>query len=99
KTGGNMDTEKNREASPRVHVERKLKAQKLNALAKTGATTATLTDGKVEPSEYTGYLALTYKKETFAKPRNFLGITKDLEVPEMEKLILMNITITEDDLR
>src|SRR5205823_8477032 len=72
---------------------------KHNALAKKGATTATLTDVKVEPSEYTGYLALAYKKETFAKPRNFLGITKDLEVPEMEKLILMNITITEDDLR
>src|SRR5438094_2102143 len=96
---GHVDTEKDREALRREQFERKLKAQKLNALAKKGATTATLTDVKVEPSEYAGYLALTYKKETFAKPRNFLGITKDLEVPEMEKLILMNITITEDDLR
>jgi uncharacterized protein involved in outer membrane biogenesis len=96
---GHVDTEKDREALQRGQFERKLKAQKLNALAKKGPTTATLTDIKVEPSEYAGYLALAYKKETFAKPRNFLGIAKDLEVPEMEKLILMNITITEDDLR
>ena len=94
-----MDTEKDREALRREQFERKLKAQKLNALAKKGPTTSILTDIKVEPSEYAGYLTLAYKKETFAKPRNFLGIAKDLEVPEMEKLILMNITITEDDLR
>ena len=96
---GHVDTEKDREALRREQFERKLKAQKLNALAKKGPTTATVTDIKVEPTEYAGYLALAYKKETFAKPRNFLGIAKDLEVPEMEKLILMHITVTEDDLR
>ncbi|MEP6600347.1 MAG: DUF748 domain-containing protein [Nitrospirota bacterium] len=96
---GHVDTEKDREALRQEQFARKVKAQKLNALAKKGPTTATLTDIKVEPTEYTGYLALAYKKETFAKPRNFLGIAKDLEVPEMEKLILMNITVTEDDLR
>src|SRR5439155_10834792 len=74
-------------------------AQKLNALAKKGPTTTTVTDIKVEPTEYAAYLALAYKKETFPKPRNFLGIAKDLEVPEMEKLIMMHIAITEDDLQ
>ncbi|MBW1965691.1 MAG: hypothetical protein JRI40_10880, partial [Deltaproteobacteria bacterium] len=33
------------------------------------------------------------------KPKNILGITKNIPVPEMEALILKNIQVTEDDLR
>jgi outer membrane protein OmpA-like peptidoglycan-associated protein len=95
---GRVDTEKDREALRQEQFDRKLKAQKLNALTKKGATTATLNDVKVEPNEYTRYLTLAYKKETFQKPRNVLGMAKDLEVPEMEKLILVHIIISEDDL-
>ena len=34
-----------------------------------------------------------------AKPRNVLGIAKELPVPEMEGLMLKNTQIAEDDLR
>ncbi|MDA8121750.1 MAG: hypothetical protein M0Z38_04190, partial [Deltaproteobacteria bacterium] len=53
----------------------------------------------VAPAEYPKYLALAYGKEKFPKPRNFLGIAKELPVPEMEKLMLAHIQVTEDDLR
>jgi hypothetical protein len=42
---------------------------------------------------------MAYRKEKFPKPRNILGIAKDLPDPEMEKLILAHIRITDDDLR
>jgi hypothetical protein len=96
---GHVDSEKDQEALRQSQFDRKLKAQKLDAMRKKGAATATLDELKVEPNEYATYLALAYKKESFPKPRNVLGMTKTLEVPEMEKLILTHIIITEDDLR
>jgi hypothetical protein len=96
---GHVDTEKDQHALRQEQFERKLKVQKLNAMTKKGTTTPTLDDLKVEPIEYATYLALAYKKESFPKPRNVLGMTKTLEVPEMEKLILTHIIIAEDDLR
>ncbi len=37
--------------------------------------------------------------EKFPKPRNFIGMAKDLPVPEMEKLMLTHTQVTDDDLR
>jgi hypothetical protein len=98
---GHVDTEKDREALRQQQFDRKLKAQKFTHLTKKGEATAKLNDVndvRVEANEYTRYLTLAYKKETFPKPRNVLGMNKDLEVPEMEKLILAHIIISEDDL-
>jgi hypothetical protein len=54
---------------------------------------------KIESSEYSRYLKLAYKEEKFPKPKNFIGLAKDLPNPEMEKLMLTNIAINEGDLR
>jgi len=44
-------------------------------------------------------IKMAYKAGKFKKPKNVLGITKNIPVPEMEALILENIQITDDDLR
>ena len=44
-------------------------------------------------------LALAYKNETFPKPRNIIGLAKDLPDAEMEHLILTHIEVADDDLR
>ena len=54
---------------------------------------------RVEPAEYPKYLARAYKVEKFPKPRNIIGMAKDLPVPEMEKLMLTHLQVTDDDLR
>jgi len=54
---------------------------------------------KIETAEYPGYLKLAYKEEKFPKPKNFIGMAKDLPNPEMEKLMLTHIAINESDLR
>jgi hypothetical protein len=78
--------------------ERKIRAQKLVESARRGAA-ASIDNVVVLPSEYPKYLRMAYRKEKFPKPRNILGIAKDLPDPEMEKLILAHIRITDDDLR
>jgi hypothetical protein len=53
----------------------------------------------IAPEEYEKYLKLAYKAGKFNKPKNILGITKNIPVSEMEALILENIQVTDDDLR
>lgn len=82
-----------------ARVERKIKAQKLPDLAKAGSAPASVDDVVVEAAEREGYLKKAYKKEKFPKPRTTLGFAKDLPADEMEKLMLVNERVGDDDLR
>lgn len=53
----------------------------------------------VDAKEYPKYLERAYRAEEFPKPRNFIGMVKDLPVPEMEKLMFAYLQVTDDDLR
>lgn len=56
-------------------------------------------DNPVSAEDYSRYLTRAYQNAKFPKPRNLLGLTKDLPAAEMEKLMLANQAVTEDDLR
>ncbi|MCX7770759.1 MAG: DUF748 domain-containing protein [Proteobacteria bacterium] len=96
---GFVDIEKDREALRNIVFENKLKAQKLKELLKKGQQNLKLEDIKIEQEEYLKYLKLAYKEEKFPKPRTALGFEKELPKEEMEKLMLTNIIIKDDDLR
>jgi hypothetical protein len=96
---GRFSGEKDLEGLRSVRVERKLKAQKLSELAKKGGAPASVDDVVVEAAERETYLRKAYRKEKFPKPRNALGIAKDLPPAEMEKLMLANEPAGPDDLR
>ncbi len=44
-------------------------------------------------------MAQVYKKENFPKPKNLIGLSKTLPVAEMQKLILANTVITDENLK
>ena len=96
---GHVDIEKDREAMRQLLFRRKVAARKLADLVKTGQPAPALDNVRVETAEYPKYLAQAYKLEKFPKPRNFIGMAKDLPVPEMEKLMLTHLQVTDDDLR
>ncbi|MCE5311580.1 MAG: DUF748 domain-containing protein [Nitrospiraceae bacterium] len=96
---GYVDAEKDKAALVQLTFQRKIKAQKLKQLAKTGAVSVKLDDIKIDQKEYADLLKAAYKEERFPKPRNIIGMAKSLPGPEMEKLMLTHIKITEDDLR
>jgi hypothetical protein len=52
----------------------------------------------VSREEYPDLLKRAYRDEKFPKPRNVLGLPKSLSVAEMEKLMMDNAEIDEDDL-
>jgi len=78
---------------------RSIKAEKFAETVKKGETSLTIDDMVIGPKEYEQYLWSAYKKGKFRKPTNFLGLTKKLPVPEMEKLLRENTIVTDDDLR
>ncbi len=96
---GHADSEKDREGLKQNLMLRKVKSQKIKEMARKRGETPDLESVAVTPEEYPKYLKLAYKEEKFPKPRNILGIAKDLPVPEMEKLMLTNQKVTEEDLR
>jgi len=96
---GHVDMEKDREGLKQYLFNRKVKSQKLNELVKKKQPAVPVDDIKIEPSEYGKYLKMAYKVEKFPKPKNVIGMAKDLPVPEMEKLMLTHIEVKESDLR
>jgi hypothetical protein len=82
----------------RYRFDQQVKAQKVKDLVKKGASVTSVDDIKIEPPEYENYLKRAYKEAKFPKPRNLIGIPKDLPREEMEKLMLSNIQISDDDL-
>jgi len=96
---GYVDPERDREGLKQYLVQRKVKAQKLRDLMKKSTADIDVDDVKVEQGEYEKYLRLAYKAEKFPKPRNMIGLQKSLPVEEMEKLMLTNTAIQEEDLQ
>jgi hypothetical protein len=96
---GHVDMERDREGLKQYLFQRKLNTQKLNEIIKKGGTAIPVDEVKIEPSEYEKYLKMAYKDEKFPKPKNVLGMAKDLPAPEMEKLMLTHIEVKESDLR
>ncbi|RPH51915.1 MAG: DUF748 domain-containing protein [Desulfobacteraceae bacterium] len=96
---GHVDMEKDREGLKQYLFNRKFKAQKLKDMIKKGEPAIPVDDVQIEKQEYEKYLKMAYREEKFPKPKNFIGMTKDLPPQEMEKLILTHIEVKEGDLR
>jgi hypothetical protein len=67
-----------------------------NRQVKEGDATDTMV---IQPAEYSRYLKMAYRKETFPKPRNLIGMLKDLPDPEMKKLIIANTVVGDRELQ
>ncbi len=96
---GYVDREKDREALRQSAFDRKIKSQKLKDLVRKGGETVSLDNVVVDPKEYPAYLERAYRSEKFPKPRNFLGMLKELPVTEMENLMFAHIQVADGDLR
>jgi hypothetical protein len=96
---GRAAPDADREGLKRASINAKVRAQKFNDLRRAGTAPASVDAVTVEPAEYEKYLRRAYGEEKFPKPRNVLGIAKELPVAEMENLMLAHTQVAEDDLR
>jgi hypothetical protein len=96
---GRIDPERDREGLKSARIDRKVRAAKRDDLIKQGADSASTDNVEVSEQEYPALLERVYKAEKFPKPRNMIGLVKTLPVDEMEKLMLANSSVDDDDLR
>jgi hypothetical protein len=80
---------------------KKMKSNKFLALVKEKKAMEGQTANNLEilPKEYSALLKVVYRKEKFSKPRNLIGLVKDLPDDEMKKLILTHTVVRDDDLQ
>ncbi len=94
---GTSSVEVEREGFKRERLDVLVRAEKRRSTVKEGGTTsATVT---VSAEEYPALLKEVYKRADMPKPRNLIGLAKDLPVPEMEKLLMASITVNDDAMR
>ncbi|MDM0072865.1 DUF748 domain-containing protein [Variovorax sp. J2P1-59] len=94
---GMSSLDKEREAYQRQQVRRLAQAEKRRASVRAGedaAEVAPLTD-----AEYPALLAAAYKRSEVKKPRNMVGLAKDLPTSEMEDLLMASIAVDEESMR
>jgi uncharacterized protein involved in outer membrane biogenesis len=96
---GRADADSDREGLLQFALQQKVRAQKIADQIARGVSASSASQVRVEPAEYPEYLKRAYDKETFPKPRTAIGLARTLKVDEMEKLMLTNTVVSEDNLR
>jgi len=94
---GTASLQAERDAYKRAQLQTLVHNEKRRGL---GAAVAQAAQGQpvvpqVTPQEYPALLKVVYKRADFPKPRNLIGLAKDLPVPEMEALLLSHLDATE----
>lgn len=98
---GYADKENDPEGYRNEYLARKMRSEKFLALVKEKKNLPGQTASSTEilPAEYSNYLKIVYRKEKFPKPRNLIGMVKDLPDSEMKKLIFANTIVGDAELR
>jgi len=96
---GRVDPVNDLQGLIKAALERKIKAQKLRELARQGSAPKSVDEVQIAAGEYERYLKAAYGAENFPKPRNIIGLAKDLPAAEMETLMLKYIQVNDNDLR
>ncbi|HTP64205.1 MAG TPA: DUF748 domain-containing protein, partial [Geobacteraceae bacterium] len=98
---GFVDKERDPEGYRVELLQKKMKTEKFLALVKEKKAQEGQSADNMEilPNEYSTYLKIVYRKEKFPKPRNFIGLVKDLPDDEMKKLILTHTIVGDEALQ
>jgi hypothetical protein len=95
---GRVDPVADRDGLKRTALEHKIRLQKFHDLVKGGEPPPEVEGVEVSAAEYEPLLERVYKAEDFPKPRNAIGLAKDLPREEMETLILTHTPVSDEDL-
>lgn len=94
---GTASLEKEREAAKRQRLRQLLLSEKRRTAARAGQNAADVT--AVTDAEYPELLTAVYKRADIPKPRNLIGLAKNLPPKEMEDLLLATLTVNDEAIR
>ncbi len=81
----------------RERLDGMVRAEKRRQMVKEGGTTAA--EVSVSPADYPALLKEVYKRADMPKPRNLVGLAKDLPEADMENLLLASMAVDEEAMR
>lgn len=94
---GTASLEVERDAVKRERLKQLVAGEKRREAVRSGSTaTAAVT---VSAAEYPALLKEAYRRADIKKPRNAIGMAKEMTQAEMEELLLANMVVTEDTVR
>ncbi|PIF78472.1 uncharacterized protein DUF748 [Variovorax sp. 54] len=94
---GTSSLEKERDAYQRQRLRQLTQAEKRRVAVRGGGTGTEVPP--VTDAEYPELLTAVYKRSDITKPRNMVGLAKDLPVKEMENLLLASVPVDEESMR
>ena len=94
---GTSSLEAEREGFKQERLDELVRAEKRRATVKDGGTTSAVVNASA--TEYPALLKEVYKRAEMPKPRNVIGLAKDLPVDEMERLLLADIKASDNAMR
>ena len=98
--GGRADPAADREALRREAVETALKREKMKSLAAAGTAPASVDQVTIGAEERNRWLTAAYREAPLPdRPRNALGMLKDVPPAEMEAMLLTAAKVDDDALR
>ena len=86
-----------REAWKQAALEELLLAQKRRQALRDGKNAQTVTE--IQAAEMPALMKALYSRADFAKPRNAVGLAKDLPVEQMRAMLLEHIAVPDDAIR
>ncbi|MCC6194115.1 MAG: DUF748 domain-containing protein, partial [Burkholderiales bacterium] len=98
--GGRVDAEADREALRRASVDTALKREKLKSLAADGNAPASVDAVQIGADERTRWLTAAYAGSSIQdRPRNAIGMLKEVPPADMEAMLLAQAKVGDEDLR
>jgi len=94
---GTANLDQERDGFKHEHLKALMLVEKRRRAVVTGQDSATA--GPLTDAEYPVLLSQVYRRADITKPRNLLGLAKDLPTAEMERLLLASIAVNEDAMR
>ncbi|GAA5180006.1 DUF748 domain-containing protein [Niveibacterium umoris] len=97
---GRADPLVDAEGLKRESFQRKVRALKLQEMVKAGESGGSMDEVRIDPAEYPRLLRKVYEDEKMPnKPRNLVGMQKELPVADMERMLAANAKVGEEDVR
>ncbi|MES2362312.1 MAG: DUF748 domain-containing protein [Pseudomonadota bacterium] len=94
---GTSSVDAERDGFKRARLDELVRAEKRRSVVKDGGTATAVVS--ISPAEYPVLLKEVYKHADMSKPRNLIGMAKDLPVVDMENLLLADIKVNDNAMR
>ena len=93
----NLDAE--RDGYKRDRLDELVRAEKRRSITSGAAVGTATAASTVSPAEYPALLKDAYKRADIPKPRNLVGLAKDVSLDKMQRLLLADIKVTDDNMQ